>query len=418
MNIVVLEEPSISPAAKHQVSRQLTAQFGARLRHQAGQPRDTLHFLKLGGHDVDIEDLRRRPALLHVEEVIAAHQLDGQRAVIAGFAFANVIFGVIEQMLRGDPVGGEEGELLGAEVVADVFATGLIAFHCVIIECTESVGKGVVLHVGTREATRQRIANQTLLGGLICAQRLTAVIGCRVFSRRRFLLTSTCMAAGLLAGVTPAWARSGPRTHTVQKGETLSQLAERYGVSIAALRTRNKITGDTIKIGQRLVIPGIAALDGVIDATKSLRITRGRWQHVVVHHSGIEDGNAKAYDSAHHRRGMDNGLAYHFVIGNGRDSEEGGIELGPRWLKQLDGGHVRSREFNAHGIGVCLVGNFEERRPSTKQMESLTALIDWLRDDAPLGAKPKFTVHRWVDKNHTVCPGKFFPSTRLRLRYA
>lgn len=222
----------------------------------------------------------------------------------------------------------------------------------------------------------------------------------------------------MLQGGTAAWAKSGPRTHQVKPGETLSQLSERYGVSIAALKSRNKLSDDTIMIGQLLVIPALSALDGIRDATGSLRIKRGRWRHVVLHHSGIEDGNAKAYDSAHHRRGMENGLAYHFVIGNGRDSAEGGIEIGPRWLKQLDGGHVRSRAFNEHGIGICLVGNFETRRPSAKQLESLTALVDWLRDDAPLGATPKFTIHRWVDKNHTVCPGKFFPSTRLRLRYA
>lgn len=158
-------------------------------------------------------------------------------------------------------------------------------------------------------------------------------------------------------------------------------------------------------------------LDEVIATTRGLSILRGRWRHVVVHHSGIAIGNAAKYDAAHRRRGMENGLAYHFVIGNGSDSPDGAIEIGPRWRRQLDGGHVRSREFNQRGIGICLVGNFEETRPSARQLETMTALIDWLRDDAPLGARPKFTIHRWVDRNHTVCPGKFFPATRLRLRY-
>ena len=114
---------------------------------------------------------------------------------------------------------------------------------------------------------------------------------------------------------------------------------------------------------------------------------------------------------------MENGLAYDFVIGNGKDSGDGEIEIGPRWLKQLDGGHVRSSFYNAHGIGICLVGNFEKRRPGARQMASFTALVDWLRDEAPLGARPRFTVHRWVDKNHTVCPGKFFPYAAMKRRY-
>ena len=78
---------------------------------------------------------------------------------------------------------------------------------------------------------------------------------------------------------------------------------------------------------------------------------------------------------------------------------------------------MRSSFYNAHGIGICLVGNFEKRRPGARQMASFTALVDWLRDEAPLGARPRFTVHRWVDKNHTVCPGKFFPYAAMKRRY-
>jgi len=236
-------------------------------------------------------------------------------------------------------------------------------------------------------------------------------------SRRRFLLTAGLAAAGVLAGATPAWAAPRPRTHVVRSGESLGVIADRYDVTVAQLKARNGLRSDVIQPGQRLVIPERSVVSTVAEITSGLRIERGRWRYVVVHHSGIEDGNAAAYDAAHRRRGMENGLAYHFVIGNGRDSGDGFIEIGPRWLKQLDGGHVRTALYNQRGIGICLVGNFEERRPSERQLASLTALIDWLRNDAPLGARPKFTVHRWVDRNHTVCPGKFFPYTRMKLRY-
>lgn len=217
-------------------------------------------------------------------------------------------------------------------------------------------------------------------------------------------------------------------TYTVRSGDTLASIALRNGVSLGDLKSRNRLTTDRILVGQKLVIPvtgspTIAAgepprLAEVIAATRSLNIRRGRWTHVVVHHSGIEAGNAKAYDGAHRRRGMTNGLAYDFVIGNGRDSGDGQIEIGPRWLKQLDGGHVRNDYYNAHGIGICLVGNFEKRRPGATQLAALTGLIDWLRDEAPLGTRPKFTVHRWVDKNHTVCPGRHFPYGDFKRRYA
>jgi LysM repeat protein len=228
--------------------------------------------------------------------------------------------------------------------------------------------------------------------------------------------------AGLAAGGPSLLAKSAAgRTHKVVAGDTLSGIAADYDVTVTALKIANKLKGDTIYKGQLLVIPGggrMAVLSQVIAATGSLKIQRGRWKYVVAHHSGIEAGNAKAYGAAHKRRGMENGLAYDFVIGNGRDSGEGEIEIGPRWLRQIDGGHVRNAYYNAHGIGICMVGNFEKRRPSAKQLESFTALVDWLRDEAPLGATPKFTVHRWVDPHHTVCPGRYFPYSTLKKRYA
>lgn len=46
--------------------------------------------------------------------------------------------------------------------------------------------------------------------------------------------------------------------HVVQAGETLSHLAVRYGVSVAAIREANRLPGDMIRVGQTLRIPGAA----------------------------------------------------------------------------------------------------------------------------------------------------------------
>jgi murein DD-endopeptidase MepM/ murein hydrolase activator NlpD len=43
--------------------------------------------------------------------------------------------------------------------------------------------------------------------------------------------------------------------HVVQKGETLTSVAKSYGVSIADLRKANNLTSDSLKVGQKLVIP-------------------------------------------------------------------------------------------------------------------------------------------------------------------
>lgn len=46
-----------------------------------------------------------------------------------------------------------------------------------------------------------------------------------------------------------------PKTHKVKSGESLSGLASRYGVSMAALRKHNNLKSDQIRIGQVLRIP-------------------------------------------------------------------------------------------------------------------------------------------------------------------
>lgn len=48
---------------------------------------------------------------------------------------------------------------------------------------------------------------------------------------------------------------TGPLQHVISRGETLSQIAERYRVSLRELRRSNQINGDVIRIGQVLTIP-------------------------------------------------------------------------------------------------------------------------------------------------------------------
>ena len=44
---------------------------------------------------------------------------------------------------------------------------------------------------------------------------------------------------------------------------------------------------------------------------------------------------------------MQNGLAYHFVIGNGTSTGNGQIEVGDRWRRQINGGHDVKTRRNA-----------------------------------------------------------------------
>lgn len=53
----------------------------------------------------------------------------------------------------------------------------------------------------------------------------------------------------------PPPADRGPIRHVITRGETLSEIAERYRVSLRELRRTNAINGDVIRIGQVLTIP-------------------------------------------------------------------------------------------------------------------------------------------------------------------
>lgn len=45
------------------------------------------------------------------------------------------------------------------------------------------------------------------------------------------------------------------KTYVVVSGDTLSKIAAKFGVTVNALKSANKLTSDTIKLGQKLVIP-------------------------------------------------------------------------------------------------------------------------------------------------------------------
>ena len=134
---------------------------------------------------------------------------------------------------------------------------------------------------------------------------------------------------------------------------------------------------------------------------------RRDWKYVVLHHSATPSGSAAAFHKAHLARDWD-GLAYHFVIGNGRGTADGAIEVGFRWTQQREGAHAGSDFWNDHGIGICLVGDFSKTKPTAAQMHALRRLCDFL--SAHCGIPPQ-NLRRHGDVRDTECPGRHFPRT-------
>ena len=211
------------------------------------------------------------------------------------------------------------------------------------------------------------------------------------------------------------------RKYIVKKGDTLSHIALRFRSTVKAIKNANGLRSDLIIIGQTLVVPTKMPdfkFAGEVDkVSRKMKVDANRWKWIVVHHSAVEAGNAKIYDNYHRNvKRLRDGLAYHFVIGCGKDSGDGEIEIGTRWTNQARGGHVRKTAVNDAGIGICLVGNFQYRKPTTKQMGAFHELMLVL-EEFVLGKKCLFAGHKEIDLHHTVCPGRNFPLNEMHKKY-
>ena len=147
-------------------------------------------------------------------------------------------------------------------------------------------------------------------------------------------------------------------------------------------------------------------------AIDEARVTRNRWKYIIVHNSGTRQGNARIFDYYHrYVRRMPNGLAYHFVIGNGTSSGNGQIEIGNRWTRQLNGGHVHSDYLNYISVGICLVGDFNRDLPTKAEYEALDELIRYLRRRVGKvdGRYSIVRGHKEINPRPTDCPGNRFP---------
>ena len=220
-------------------------------------------------------------------------------------------------------------------------------------------------------------------------------------------------------------------TYVVKKGDSLGAIAARYGAKASAITARNQLaSANLIKVGQKLIIPlGKGASSTykppppLLDAKNlktlgGIRPTPGKWKKIIIHHTATNVDDAVNMHKVHKARGMQNGLAYHFVVSNGsRKAKDGEIYFGGRWKGQLDGGHVKKQSWNKTTIGICLIGNFETRHPTTKQLKVLEGLCRYLMKRCNISAK-NVTTHKLLHPGHTLCPGKHFSIIAFKKKLA
>lgn len=200
--------------------------------------------------------------------------------------------------------------------------------------------------------------------------------------------------------------------HEVGPGETVWRISKMYDIPMEGIVRVNNLSDATqLEKGQRLIIPNAAPMRSIVPLYPN-----DMWEYIIIHHSATDVGNALSFDYMHSHKRLWKGLGYHFVIDNGTgDTKDGHIEVSPRWLHQEYGAHCKADEMNYRGIGICLVGNFNDEKVLNEQLDSLIYLVDILKkyynipDSHILG-------HGQVKGAKTDCPGKNFPWSDFRSR--
>lgn len=143
------------------------------------------------------------------------------------------------------------------------------------------------------------------------------------------------------------------------------------------------------------------SLDVVFSST-SEAVSPGRWRTIYIHHSAALSGNAQTVAETA------TGLPDHFVIGNGDGCGDGEIQIGQRWTQQLAAGVTPGADrINPDCISICLVGDFNQARPTLTQSRRLAQLVSTLQDRLHISGKQVFFY------GSTASPagiGRYFPA--------
>jgi len=155
-------------------------------------------------------------------------------------------------------------------------------------------------------------------------------------------------------------------------------------------------------------IGGDQNIERVFETRPSIRA--GRWQHIYIHQSQSASGNAATL-----AQGAE-GLADHFVIGNGDGCGDGEVQIGQRWSRQLSAGVVPgTRSISPDYISICVVGDFNRDRPTISQQSRLVQLVSALQKQLDIPASSIVLV---TDNASPAGIGAGFPLDAFRNRIA
>lgn len=143
-----------------------------------------------------------------------------------------------------------------------------------------------------------------------------------------------------------------------------------------------------------------------------------RWKYIVIHHSAGSRGSIRLLQRVHRQRqpyDPIDAIPYHYIIGNGNGLKMGEVTSDWRGKCNIWGAHVSAsnRDYNFRGIGICLIGNFENTNVPDAQYASLVNLTGKLM--RKYGILPENVQgHGYLKGEATKCPGKYFPVKKFK----
>jgi membrane-bound lytic murein transglycosylase D len=110
--------------------------------------------------------------------------------------------------------------------------------------------------------------------------------------------------------------------HSVRRGDTLSEISRRYGVSVEAIKTANNLRGSLLRVGQDLLIPVSASRSALARAPHAQRVAASSSGKVKVVHR-VRSGDtlwsiARRYNVAVHQLRQWNSMGVNDILRSGR----------------------------------------------------------------------------------------------------
>ena len=117
-------------------------------------------------------------------------------------------------------------------------------------------------------------------------------------------------------------------------------------------------TGDSIDAIFRMQVP----------------VQPSRWQYLYIHHSKTANGNALTLGNG------PEGVADHFIIGNGEGLADGELQISQRWNHQQSAlSPTGNLVVQPNCVSISLVGDFDRKPPTPMQLGRLGQLVQALQ---------------------------------------